>query len=199
MSTTEPKMTAVEALLAFARRAVDAEAAQALVDEATRELTGRTVVRPDQELVPLRFKVKRHHDVSGVSGDGNVADGVLWPDGTASVRWRGEHPSAVFWDRGRVSVEFIHGHQGATEVVLVDQDGEQLAAVSPTPTGTGGTTAAPLVLRRVLEHALRRPVPCPKCSRTSTCRCIADRTEARLDVVLGALAPWLNTGTGEAA
>jgi hypothetical protein len=59
--------------------------------------------------------------------------------------------------------------------------------------------AAPLVVRRVLEHALRRPVPCPKCERTSQCRCIADRTEARIDVVLGALAPWLNTGTGEAA
>ena len=195
---TDPKMTAVEALLAFARRAIDAEAAQALVDEATRELTGRTVVRPEQQLVPLRFTVRRHHDVSGVSGDGNVADGVLWPDGTANIRWRGEHPSAVFWDRGRVSVEFIHGHQGATEIVLVDQDDEQLTP--PTPTGAGETSvAAPLVLRRVLEHALRRPVPCPKCSRTSTCRCVADRTEARVDVVLGALTPWLNTGTGEAA
>ncbi|MFI1467619.1 hypothetical protein [Streptomyces wuyuanensis] len=195
---TDKTMTAVEALLAFARRAVDAEAAQALVDEATRELTGRTVVRPEQQLVPLRFTVRRHHDVTGVSGDGNVADGVLWPDGTASVRWRGEHPSAVFWDRGRVSVEFIHGHQGATEVVLVDQDGEQ--PVMPTPTGAGTVAAAPLVVRRVLEHALRRPVPCPKCERTSTCRCAgADRTEARIDAVLGALAPWLNSGTGEAA
>ncbi|MGA5489590.1 hypothetical protein ACPCK1_17760 [Streptomyces pseudogriseolus] len=197
---TDSNMTAVEALLAFARRAVDAEAAQALVDEATRELTGRTVVRPEQQLVPLRFTVRRHHDVTGVSGDGNVADGVLWPDGTASVRWRGEHPSAVFWDRGRVSVEFIHGHQGATEVVLVDQDGEPLTSPTPTPTGAGNPAAAPLVVRRVLEHALRRPVPCPKCERTSTCRCAsADRTEARIDAVLGALAPWLNSGTGEAA
>jgi hypothetical protein len=194
---TDKPMTAVEALLAFARRVVDDEAARALLDEATLELTGRRIVRPDQQLVPLRFTVRRHHDVSGVSGDGSVADGVLWPDGTASVRWRGEHPSAVFWDRGRVSVEFIHGHQGATEIVLVDQDDEQ---VLPMPMGVGDKVgAAPLVVRRVLEHALRRPVPCPKCERTSQCRCIADRTEARIDVVLGALAPWLNTGTGEAA
>lgn len=194
---TDKPMTAVEALLAFARRVVDDEAARALLDEATLELTGRRIVRPDQQLVPLRFTVRRHHDVSGVSGDGSVADGVLWPDGTASVRWRGEHPSAVFWDRGRVSVEFIHGHQGATEIVLVDQDDE---ATLPTPTGVGDkVSAAPLVVRRVLEHALRRPVPCPKCERTSQCRCIADRTEARIDVVLGALAPWFNTGTGEAA
>ncbi|MFB7594319.1 hypothetical protein [Streptomyces sp. NPDC056160] len=193
---TETNMTAVEALLAFARRVVDDEAARALLDEATLELTGRRVVRPDQQLVPLRFTVRRRHDVSGVSGDGDVADGVLWPDGTANIRWRGEHPSAVFWDRGRVSVEFIHGHQGATEIVLVDQDDE---AILPTPTGVGDKVdAAPLVVRRVLEHALRRPVPCPKCSRTTTCRCIADRTDARVDAVLGALAPWLNTSTGDA-
>lgn len=195
---SDPNMTAVEALLAFARRAVDAEAAQALVDEATRELIGRTVVRPDQPLAPLRFVLRRRRDVSGISGLGDVADGVLWPDGTANVRWRGEHPSAVFWDRGRVSVEFIHGHQGATEVEFIDHDGEPVAV--PSPAGVGGTSAAaPLVVRRVLEHALRKPVPCPKCTRTATCRCIADRTEARVDVVLAALAPWLNSGTGEAA
>ncbi|MFF7171120.1 hypothetical protein [Streptomyces pseudovenezuelae] len=194
MTDTDQHMTAVEALLAFARRVVDDEAARALIDEATRELAGRIVVRPDQDLVPLRFTVRRHHDVSGVSGDGNVADGVLWPDGTANIRWRGEHPSAVFWDRGRVSVEFIHGHQGATEIVLVDQDGE-----TPVPApAAAGSAAAPLVVRRVLEHALKRPVPCPKCSRTAQCRCIADRTEGRIDAVLGALAPWLNAGTGKA-
>lgn len=192
---TGQPMTAVEALLAFARRVVDDEAARVLLDEATLELTGRRVVRPDQQLVPLRFTVRRHQDVTGVSGDGSVADGVLWPDGTASVRWRGEHPSAVFWDRGRVSVEFVHGHQGATEIVLVDQDEQQLVV----PTGAGDkAVAAPLVVRRVLEHALRRPVPCPKCERTAQCRCIADRTDARIDTVLAALAPWLNTVTGEA-
>ncbi|MGW2742345.1 hypothetical protein [Streptomyces sp. NPDC001450] len=191
---TEQQTTAVRALLALARRAVDAEAAQALVDEATRELSGRTVVRPDQQLVPRRFVLRRRQDISGISGLGDVADGVLWPDGTASIRWRGEHPSVVFWDRGRVSVEVIHGHQGATEVVFVDEDDEQpVAAAEP-------AAAAPLRVRRVLDHALRRPVPCPECERTSPCRCAnADRTEARLDVVLGALAPWLNTGAGEAA
>jgi hypothetical protein len=135
--------------------------------------------------------------VSGISGLGDVADGVLWPDGTASVRWRGEHPSIVFWDRGRVSVEFIHGHQGATEIVFVDHDGEPLA----THTGAGASAdAVSIRLRRIVEHALRRPVPCPKCERTSTCRCAgADRTEGRVDMVLGALAPWLTSGSGEAA
>ena len=191
-------MTAVDPLLTFARRAVDDHAARALVDQAARELAGRTVVRPEQQLAPRRFVLRRHTDISGVSGLGDVADGVLWPDGTASVRWRGEHPSVVFWDRGRTSVEFVHGHQGATEIVWLDQDGEQPDTL--TPRGEAVTAdAAPIRLRRMVEHALRRPVPCPKCERTAACPCVADRTEGRIDVVLGVLAPWLTTGTGAAA
>lgn len=190
---TEQQMTAVQALLVFARKHTDKAAAQALVDEATQELTGRTVVRPDQQLAPLRFVLRRRHDVTGVSGLGDVADGVLWPDGTAAVRWRGEHPSSVHWDRGRVSVEMIHGHQGATEVVFVDRTDDQ-----PIPALTE-RAEVPLVVRRILDHALRRPVPCPECSRTTPCRCTADRTEARIEEVLSALSPWLVTRTGDSA
>jgi hypothetical protein len=192
---TDPQMTAVEALLALARRHVDAEAAQALVDEATRELTGRATVWPEDDAVPLRLFLRRHQDVSGVSGEGHIADGVQWPDGTVSLRWRGPHPKIDFCDRGVDTAEFVHGHDGLTEIVFVDQPGETPA---PAPAAIG-SAAAPLVVRRVLEHALKKPVPCPKCSRTSHCRCIADRTEGRIDAVLGALAPWLNSDTGEAA
>lgn len=194
MPDTNPPMTAVEALLAFARRHTDPAAAQALVDQATRELAGRTIVRPEQQgATPLRFVLRRHVDVSGISGSGDVADGVLWPDGTASVRWRGEHPSAVFWGRGRVSVEMINGHQGATEMVWLDGDEPTTPAVAQAP------VPAPLKLRRVLEHALRRQVPCPSCGRLPQCRCLSDRTEPRIDAVLGALVPWLSSGSGEAA
>lgn len=192
---TEQQITAVEALHAFAQRHTDPAAAQALVDQATRELTGRTVVRPEQQLAPRRFVLRRRLDISGVSGIGDVADGVLWPDGTAAVRWRGEHPSTVHWDRGRVSVDVIHGHQGATEIVWLDDD-STLPEV-PTPTGAGSTSeAVPLRLQRVVEHALRRPVPCPACGHTGPCTCRADRTEQRAAVVIAALAPWLS---GEAA
>lgn len=188
---TGQPMTAVEALAAFARRHVDDAAAQALIDQATHELTGRIVVRPTEQATPRRFVLRRREDPTGVSGLGDVADGVLWPDGTASLRWRGEHPSAVFWDRGRVSVELIHGHHGATEVIWLDQDNDRTTNM-PAPAGAGITPdAVPLRLRRVLEHALRKPVPCPKCGRPTTCRCLADRTEGRIDAVLAALAPWL--------
>lgn len=82
------------------------------------------VVHADEQLTPRRFVLRRRVDVSGISGTGAVADGVLWPDGTASIRWRGEHPSVVFWDRGRVSVERIHGHDGATEIEFLDPEAE---------------------------------------------------------------------------
>ncbi|MCU8589337.1 hypothetical protein [Streptomyces sp. A13(2022)] len=187
----EQNLTAVEALAAFARRHTDDRAVQALVDAATLELAGRTVVRPDQHAVPRRFVLRRGTDISGISGTGDVADGVLWPDGTAAVRWRGEHPSAVHWDRGQASVELIHGHQGATEIVWLDQ-GDEPAAV---PTAKANPAAASLRLRRVVDHALNKPVPCPKCKRSTTCGCMVDRAEGRIDAVLAALAPWLADGT----
>jgi hypothetical protein len=65
---------------------------------------------------PRTFAIQRHEDVTGVSGVGHVADGVRWPDGSASIRWRGENPSVVFWD-SHESVEKIHGHNGATRIV----------------------------------------------------------------------------------
>lgn len=68
---------------------------------------------------PRRFQLLRHQDVSGVSGTGTVADGVLWPDGTASLRWKGERPSTVHWDR-IADAEAVHGHGGATEIVWMD-------------------------------------------------------------------------------
>ncbi|MCB5168028.1 hypothetical protein LG634_24775 [Streptomyces bambusae] len=71
---------------------------------------------------PRRFYLHRTTDITGVSGTGRVADGILWPDGTASVRWLGEHPSIVFWDRGQASVDHVHGHGGATQIVWTDLD-----------------------------------------------------------------------------
>jgi hypothetical protein len=62
------------------------------------------------------FTLHRDNDVTGVSGTGHVADGVRWPDGSASIRWRGENPSVVFWD-SHESVEKIHGHNGSTRIM----------------------------------------------------------------------------------
>lgn len=70
--------------------------------------------------VPSRFQLHRDIDVSGVTGTGTVADGVTWPDGTVSIRWRGPRPSTVSW--GNLDdPEAIHGHGGATRFVWLDE------------------------------------------------------------------------------
>uniref|UniRef100_UPI0035D9AFEB hypothetical protein n=4 Tax=Bacteria TaxID=2 RepID=UPI0035D9AFEB len=78
---------------------------------------------------PRLFRLQRDHDVSGVSGTGHIADGVLWPDGTVTLRWIGDRPSTVHWDRLSDAVA-IHGHNGATRIVWAD---EQPPAELPKP------------------------------------------------------------------
>ncbi|WP_206051011.1 hypothetical protein [Nocardioides speluncae] len=74
--------------------------------------------------VPLscvrRFVLDRVIDVSGVSGVGLIAEGVEWSDGTASMRWTGEHRSITLWPGGVPVLEAVHGHGGATKVVYLD-------------------------------------------------------------------------------
>lgn len=62
------------------------------------------------------FQLHRDVDVSGISGTGIVADGVVFPDGVSVIRWRGERQSTVVWPSVE-DVEAIHGHGGATRVV----------------------------------------------------------------------------------
>ncbi|MFG1683545.1 hypothetical protein ACGFNP_25475 [Nonomuraea sp. NPDC049269] len=92
---------------------------------------------------PMLFKLVRDHDVSGVSGVGEVADGVIWPDGTVSVRWRGERPSVVHWVN-LDDVKAIHGHSGATRVVLPSSERERLGRIADAHAkddGGAGTTS----------------------------------------------------------
>lgn len=66
-----------------------------------------------------RFYLYRQKDETGVSGTGVVADGVKWPDGTVTLRWRGAHPSTVNWG-SMGDVLFVHGHGGLTQVIWLD-------------------------------------------------------------------------------
>lgn len=69
---------------------------------------------------PRTFGLIRQHDVTGVSGTGRVADGTLWPDGTVSIRWRGDRPSIVHWAE-LADVEHVHGHGGHTRIAWDDE------------------------------------------------------------------------------
>ncbi|GHB55826.1 hypothetical protein GCM10010331_49610 [Streptomyces xanthochromogenes] len=91
---------------------------------------------------PRRFYLQRDIDITGVSGTGRVADGVLWPDGTASVRWLGERPSSVHWDR-MDDAEHVHGHGGATRIIWLDHETSEVDENAPCahcPDGHGAPT-----------------------------------------------------------
>ena len=68
-----------------------------------------------------RFRLIRHHDVSGISGIGVVAHGVEWPDSTVTIRWAvpDKPASTVNWD-DIGAVMTIHGHDGLTELEWLD-------------------------------------------------------------------------------
>ncbi len=67
-----------------------------------------------------RFVLVRHRDVSGVSGTGVVAEGVVFSTGMVALQWltNGIHSVAVH--RSIEDVIQIHGHDGATSIQWVD-------------------------------------------------------------------------------
>ncbi|MFJ4189402.1 hypothetical protein [Kitasatospora sp. NPDC089509] len=70
---------------------------------------------------PTPYVLLRDVDVSGISGTGVVAEGAIFSAAAGSTgvtRWRGERGSTVAWDHAR-DIEPIHGHGGATRVVLL--------------------------------------------------------------------------------
>jgi hypothetical protein len=70
-----------------------------------------------------RFVLERIEDVSGVSGTGTVAEGCVFSDGAVVLRWLSEWPTSVVWhDRGVESLEAVHGHNGRTHIVWIDQE-----------------------------------------------------------------------------
>ena len=88
-----------------------------------REGSGRTT----SGMAPVggmrRFELHRDEDVSGVSGCGVVAEGVAFSaGGPVALRWLSDWPtSVVFHDRGVESLEAVHGHNGRTRIVWIDE------------------------------------------------------------------------------
>lgn len=65
------------------------------------------------------FDLIRIEDVSGVSGTGKIAEGVVWTDDTVTLRWVTADPSiATFYSLA--AVLRVHGHQGATVPIFHD-------------------------------------------------------------------------------
>lgn len=68
-----------------------------------------------------RFVLQRNRDDTGVSGTGVVAEGTLFSDGRAIVRWCGDNSSIVMWNDLDQLLK-VHGHGGATRLRWLDTD-----------------------------------------------------------------------------
>ncbi|MFD9630111.1 hypothetical protein [Streptomyces violascens] len=93
---------------------------------------------------PTLFNLLRDTDVSGVSGTGKVAEGVIFSDGEAAIHWLGEWPTTTTHPKGIVSIKEVHGHHGATRIVLADDPAARLARIAEAHTvheGGGGLTS----------------------------------------------------------
>lgn len=67
---------------------------------------------------PRSFALHRDHDISGVSGTGQIAWGTEFPDGTVVLRWAVPGvPATTAVHESLESVEQIHLHNGATKIV----------------------------------------------------------------------------------
>ena len=66
-----------------------------------------------------RFHVIRDKDISGVSGVGVVAVGVVFPDHSAVIKWLSEVHSTIIYN-SISEVEKIHGHEGNTHIEYLD-------------------------------------------------------------------------------
>lgn len=63
-----------------------------------------------------QFWLERREDVSGTSGTGRVAEGVVFANGWCALHWLGKLTSVAFY-QSIEELEAIHGHGGKTRVV----------------------------------------------------------------------------------
>lgn len=73
-----------------------------------------------------RFRLVRCEDISGVSGTGVVAHGVVFPDGTCALRWASAALASTAVYGNLDTLEAIHGHGGATRIEFIDRAGRDV-------------------------------------------------------------------------
>lgn len=68
-----------------------------------------------------RFELTRSEDVSGVSGTGDVAEGVVFSNGKVVIAWT-RVPSSIDVYDSVADLLAIHGHGGLTRIRWLDDD-----------------------------------------------------------------------------
>lgn len=62
------------------------------------------------------FWLIRETDISGTSGVGLVAEGVVFSNGWCAMHWLSKYTSVAYY-QSIAELESIHGHNGATKIV----------------------------------------------------------------------------------
>lgn len=66
------------------------------------------------------FYLLRYEDVHGNTGNGLVAEGIIFDSGMCAMTWLTEYPTVTVF-RKITDVKKIHGHEGRTEVIVQGQ------------------------------------------------------------------------------
>ena len=72
-----------------------------------------------------RFYLQRNRDISGVSGLGKVAEGCQHDNGWCSLTWlttESDDDIVVNWYCSIRRLVAVHGHDGATQVIWIDDE-----------------------------------------------------------------------------
>jgi hypothetical protein len=89
------------------------------VAKQTKGKIASSLANPLDVPVIRRFVLSRKEDISGTSGTGVVASGVIFSSGTCVICWN-SIVSSVSVFHSIADLEKIHGHEGATEVRFID-------------------------------------------------------------------------------
>lgn len=68
-----------------------------------------------------RFVLDRKEDITGTSGTGVVAEGVMFSGGKVALHWFSHYGAVNVYDSIEV-VRVLHGHGGNTSIVWMDEE-----------------------------------------------------------------------------
>lgn len=68
-----------------------------------------------------RFHLNRIEDISGVSGTGIVAEGVVFSNNKVVITWTQSYHTSVSMYDSIADMEYIHGHEGRTAIEWIDE------------------------------------------------------------------------------
>ncbi|MEI5520712.1 hypothetical protein WB388_08865 [Streptomyces brasiliscabiei] len=108
------------------------------------------------------FVLQRDRDISGVSGVGIVADGIVFPDGHAAIHWRGKWALTTPHPDGLDSILDIHDHGGQGDLHIIWPDHDEMRQKTladvveafDVPAEMCGTEAERAHLHRQISRAL---------------------------------------------